>query len=244
MAPADGLALAALYAYPPNRYGYCGRPSFRAALSACLERGAGTGGLRSELLKFHAQSAYLSLIARHSGLGMFDRRVVRAFWLGGPLLGRVPRDALQPFITDELFSGRQGARARALCASLPEGLLPHHTFNVLFINFVSLGVPRTVGNFDSCCVSAGRVLSVDGERALVARKAITRNPSGFALAERRSAVALRKGGLRLIGDVRPGDVVSVHWGMAVEKLGARDAASLMHYTQKNIDAINGTGRRL
>ncbi len=239
----DGTLLAAMYAYPPNRLGYCGRAPFRKALSESLRRGRATPGLRAELGRFHAHGAYLSLIAERTGLEPFDMRVVRAFWTGSPLLERVGREDLGAFIAHSLFKGRQRGRAGRLGANLPAGAVPHHSFNALYVNFVNPDVGGSIGNIDSCCVTAARIASVSGRRALAEREAIVRAKGGYGLAKRRCFIDLERGGMRFLGRPKPGDTVSVHWGMAIERLKRRDASALRRYTLKNIRAVSCAGCR-
>jgi len=234
----DGTLLAASYAFPPNRLGYCGRAPFRAALERSLREGAAGRKLAAELRGFHAHHSYLSLISEASGLDVFDERVVRAFWIGNRLLDAVGNDALRVFIRGALFGGRQRRRAAALCANLPPGAVPHHSFNALFVNFVNPDVGGSIRNIDSCCVTQGKVIRASERTALIMREAIIQAPSGYGMAKVRSRIALERGGMRFVGKIRPGDALSVHWGMAIERLGARDSAALREYTLKNIRALS------
>jgi hypothetical protein len=236
----DGSELAARYAFPPNRLGYCGKGSFHSVLLEYSRGKAGAGDLRIELCRFQAHHAYLSLIARENGLNPFDKEVVRAFWIGNRLLESVRPGALRKFIAKDLMKGEQAARARKLCAHLPEGILPHHSFNVLYINFVSRAVPRTIRNFDSCCITSGKVRSVSGDSAIVMRDSIGYD-SGFIIKPKKSAVSLSRGGMRFLPDVEKGDALSVHWGMAIESLSQKNERLLKEYTIKNIRAINDSG---
>lgn len=239
---ADGSLLASYYAFPPNHRGYCGRGGFGGVLRRHMEGRAGISALRAELSCFKAHHAYLSLIAHANGMEPFDYEVVRAFWTGNRLLEGVGQEGLRSFIRKDLFDGRQAARAERLCRRLPEGILPHHSFNALFVNFVSDAVPRDIRSYDSCCITAGKVVSVSGNSAILRRRAIVRaEGGGFAFEEKQSRALLAKGGVRLAGPLRPGDTVSVHWGMAIERLGGRDARLLERYTLKNIRAINDSG---
>jgi hypothetical protein len=237
----DGTLLASRYAFPPNRLGYCGKGSFYGILRDYSRGKAGAAGdLRSELCRFQAHHAYLSLIAGENGLEPFDGEVVRAFWTGNRLLDSVRPGALRKFIEKDLMKGKQAARARKLCGSLPEGIVPHHSFNVLFVNFVSRAVPRTIRNFDSCCITWGKVLSVSGDSAIVMRESIGYD-GGFIIKPKKSAVSLSRGGMRFLCDVEKGDAVSVHWGMAIELLSQKNERLLKEYTLKNIRAINDSG---
>ncbi|MCI0504129.1 DUF6390 family protein [Candidatus Micrarchaeota archaeon] len=236
----EGAELASLYAFPPNLRGYCGTCGFIRTLKGFRSGQAGTDALASGLKRFPAHYSYLSLIARESGLGPFDMEVVRAFWTGNQLLEAVRPIRLRRFIRRDLLGGKQALRARRMCELLPEGILPHHSFNVLYVNFVSNAVPRTIRNFDSCCITWGNVLSVSPGSLSVMRNSISYD-CGFTIMRKKSKVALERDGLRFLDEVKKGDVVSVHWGMAVEKLSRKNERLLEEYTLKNIRAINESG---
>ncbi|MEW6721859.1 MAG: DUF6390 family protein [Candidatus Micrarchaeota archaeon] len=229
----NGAALAAKYALPPNALGYCGSGEFRGALKSGSQ-----AVLEKELKKFKVHYAYLSLIARENGLGPFDLRVVRAFWTGNRLLENVSRAALRAFIRKELFGGRKGSRAEALARNLPEGILPHHSFNSLYVNFVTGKVAPSVRNLDSCCITWGEVLSAGKNSATLRRACITWD-GGFALEEKDERVALSRAGVSMVQGAKKGDFLAVHWGVAVEKLTDASLRKLERYTRANIDAING-----
>ncbi len=238
----EGAELASYYAYPPNRRGYCGTRGFCQALRKFQSGKTGPGAIRAELAGFSAHYAYLSLIARENGLDPFDTDVVRAFWTGNRLLESVRASALRSFIEKDLLKGKQPARARRLCDNLPEGILPHHSFNVLYVNFVSNAVPRSVRNFDSCCITSGKVISADGGKATLLRRSIAYD-GGFAMREKLSKASLERGGMRFVSGLKNGDAVSVHWGMIIEKLGRKDERLLDEYTLKNMSAINESAGR-
>jgi hypothetical protein len=227
---ASGAELAARYAFPPNNLRYCGRPTFKKALQS-----GSTRELERELKKFTAHYGYLRLIASENGLEPFDVRVVRAFWTGNLLLENVSAASLRRFIF-RIIKNR--SRARKLAESLPEGALPHHSFNPLYVNFVTGKVERSVRNYDSCCVTWGKVLHVRGTSATVRRQSIARKSGRFVLRPAVSVVALEKGGIRLVGPLKKGDVVSVHWGIVIERLTSVRLAALKMYTQKTLDAVN------
>ncbi|HSB47261.1 MAG TPA: DUF6390 family protein [Candidatus Bilamarchaeum sp.] len=234
----NGAALAARYAFPPNRFGYCGTKSFRSVLGAHLSHGGHIKSLESELRNFRVHYAYLRLIARESGRKPFEMEVVRAFWTGNTLLENVSGQALRRFISRDLFEGKHPSRARKLCSTLPDGILPHHSFNSLFVNFVTDRVERSAENFDSCCITAARVLSVGNRRASVTRNSIG-HKGGFVFREKKDALGLEHDSVRLAGRIKKGDIVSAHWGMAVEKLSPGNARLLEKYTKRNIEAVNG-----
>jgi hypothetical protein len=232
----DGIGLAARYSFPPNRKGYCGNASFQTALAAC-----DTERMGAELEKFRAHNAYLTLIARENKKGKFDKDVVEAFWIGNSLLENVSERALARFIKEELFP-RGSARALALADSVPDGALPHHSFNALYVHFVTDAVKRSVENYDSCCVSCGKVLSVSEKKAVIRRNSISADKGGmFILKQVECPVAFERDGSRFVEPCE-GDVISVHWGMALEKLSPKRVKNLERYTRINIDACNRGSR--
>lgn len=220
--------IAARYAFTPNSLGYCGTGSFSSAF-----RKGDPEGIAGELRRFHPHFAYLRLIARENSRDPFDDEVVRAFWIGNSLLESIPGRSLQRFIREELFP-RGHPRAGRLAQELPEGLVPHHSFNSLYINFVTDKVEKSISNFDSCCVLPATVLSVSGSSMIVDRHCIEAGPS---LGKREERILLESDGIRFIDTVGEGDIVSVHWGMAIEKLTQEQADSILRYTRQNAEAL-------
>jgi hydrogenase maturation factor len=231
-----GAGLAARYAFPPNSRGYCGPASFRKALMASFSGSAGPYALESGLEKFPVHYAYLSLIARENRKKPLDMEVVRAFWTGNRLLDNVRHSSVRRFLP-RLFR-ESPARGRKLAMSLPAGILPHHSFNSLFVNFVTGKVARSVKNYDACCVTPGRVVSVSARSAAVVRHSVVKRAGRLALVRKTERIALEKNGVRFVRRLKKGDTVSVHWGMAIERLSPKQCAALKKYTQKNIDAVN------
>ncbi|MBN1169952.1 hypothetical protein JXA56_02925 [Candidatus Micrarchaeota archaeon] len=222
----DGVKLAAKYSFQPNNLGYCGTSSFVLAYkSGDLEK------IKKELKKFRAHYAYLQLIAKENNKDPFDLDVVKAFWIGNELLENIPYEALRDFVANELFP--ESPRATSLAENLPEGLVPHHSFNSLYINFISDAVPKTIENYDSCCVTFGEVLSVS-EKAKINRNYIAEGP---VLKQKTEEISLDIDGIRFIDSIKPGDLVSVHWGMAIQVLLPSDYALLEKYTKRNLLAL-------
>ena len=219
----DGLKLAAKYSFQPNNLGYCGTSSFVSAYkSGDMEK------IKQELKQFRAHYAYLRLIAKENNKDPFDHDVVKAFWIGNELLENICHEAFRDFVANDLFP--ESPRAKPLAENLPEGLVPHHSFNSLYINFISDAVPKTIESYDSCCVTFGEVLSVS-EKATVKRNCIGEGPS---LQQKTEEISLEIDGIRFIDSIKPGDLVSVHWGMAIQVLSPSDYSLLEKYTKRNL----------
>ncbi|PIN84138.1 hypothetical protein COV61_01040, partial [Candidatus Micrarchaeota archaeon CG11_big_fil_rev_8_21_14_0_20_47_5] len=230
----DGVLLSAKFAFPPNSFGYCGKNSFFHAMKRKDCR-----LLKTELKHFRAHYAYLKLIASENGCFPFDRRAVNAFWIGNKLLENISQKALKHFIAKELFAGKNSQRAGKLANNLPKGTLPHHSFHVLYVNFLSNKVRRNTANYNKCCITSGKILSCGEKTVLVERFSICRKGGRLALGRRKENIVLERAGVRLVGKIKKGDLLAIHWGMAVKKISAREAAELKGCTQRNIGAING-----
>src|SRR5437763_2842096 len=110
-----GPTLSARYAYPPNALGYCG-PADSGAL---LEYAAGSvsdAGLAALARQFSGAWPYLTLIAAaNRRTDPLAEAVVAAYWLGSPLLERIPARLLAAHVVDR-FAGRVGGSPADLAA--------------------------------------------------------------------------------------------------------------------------------
>jgi hypothetical protein len=233
-----GEVIASKYALSPNSFGYCGSTKFGKTLSMYLSGKGSSKQLKDEIMNFRVHYAYLRLIARENGRRPFDEDVVRAFWTGNVLLEKIRPASLRRFIIRDLFEGKDPPRAKALASNLPAKIVPHHSFNALYVNFVTGKVARSVRNFDSCCITPAKILSVGKKKARVLRKAIVWSGT-FALRDKKDTIDIERSGIRLAGPLKKGDIVSVHWGMAVEKLSKKNLGSLLRYTKRNLAALKG-----
>ena len=163
-----GALLFARYAYPPNALGYCGADENRTLLEYG-EVGASDGGLVQLARSFEGAWPYLELIAGANGIDdPLDPSVVEAYWIGSPLLERVDSSSLGAHL-DERFRRRAGGAWELLATSIPDGGVPHHDFHVFGV-YPWVGLLRSGDATDplrvleSCRITPGRVLEVDGER--------------------------------------------------------------------------------
>jgi len=246
-----GLVLAAKYALPPNTKGYCGGCEYTRKYADFFNGKLQINELETELKKFKAHYAYLKLTARENDLEPFDLDVVRAFWIGNELLENVSYEALQKFIKEELFLSQpqEKKRAEMLAYELPKGIVPHHSFNSLYINFVSEAVGRTIENYDACCINIGRVKGQEEKtgKVRVTRTSIVESKDTkteqkirqkFEVKNIEDQVSLEKDGFEFIEKrFQQGDLVSIHWGMIIEKISEEDAKNITKYTEKNVEAI-------
>ena len=244
--PAPGPIRFARYAFGPNRLGYCG-PDEAGELFSQATRGHDLRKLRELAGRFEGAYPYLSLIARSNGIrDPLDAAVVEAYWLGSPLLGGVrPRDFGDSL--DARFRARLRGDAWRWLGSKPEaGAVPNHAFHVLDV-FPRVGMLRTgevdraLEVMDSCRIRWGRVLERDGDALVVSAVPLAMLDGRLRLGPPR-AERIRGwvDGTGFVDDVVPGDVVSIHWDWACERLDARRLAALRDVTDAELELANRT----
>ena len=241
-----GPVLFARYAYGPNRLGLCGPDDADALL------GEGSGGgnereLRELALGFEGAYPYLELIARANAIAdPLDRRVVDAYWLGSPLLDKVTPNLLGESLKAR-FRPRVGQHTwKWLESSAPSGAKPVHAFHVLDV-FPKVGLMRgeqadkVLHVMDSCRIRWGRVQERDGDFLVVntVPLVIVDNKLAFG-PPRAERITAWRDGVGFVSDVKPNDVVSIHWDWACDVLNADQVARLISWTQRELDIANET----
>ncbi len=243
--PASGPVLFARYAYGPNRFGYCGPDD----ADELLEAGAAGQDrvLRGLAQRFEGAYPYLALIARSGGIpDPLDRRVVEAYWLGSDLLRSVSVSAFGASI-DERFRDRVRPTDWRWLASKPiDGAKPVHAFHVLDV-FPRVGLIRggqvdgVLQVMDSCRIRWGRVIERIGDQLVVSATRLElregRLRHGSPAIERVQAWRDATG---FIDVPEPGDVVSIHWSWACDRLDAPQLANLIAWTDRQLAIANRT----
>lgn len=240
--PAPGPVLFARYAYPPNRLGLCG-PDDAPSLHASAIAGA-TPELRELARGFEGAYPYLRLIAQENKIAdPLDRRVVEAYWLGGELSARVGIRNLHRNVADR-FRGRMSlGEWRWLERALEQGSRPIHAFHVLEI-FPRAGLMRgdsapILETLDSCRVRWGRLVAADGDRLTVSASRLELVDGRLRIGpEQLESLSGWHDGSGLLGGVRAGDPVSIHWGWACDVLTEEELARLVAWTTAALRVTN------
>lgn len=249
MGRVSGPVLFARYAYPPNALGYCGPDDPAALLGLAADDRPRQRDLRHLASQFEGAWPYLELIAGSNGIGdPLDRRVVEAYWVGSPLLSRVPSNILWRSL-DDRFRARAGSRFERLAAPVPLGGVPHHSFHVVavspWLGLLRAGVQGpALTVLDRCRIRWGTVESVTGDLVVVRSRVLAFESSRLVLGEEvRERVRRGLDGVRLVGELAPGDTVSLHWDWVCDRLGPRQASSLRRWTARNLAAVNASPAR-
>jgi hypothetical protein len=240
------LLLFARYAFPPNRLGYCGSPD-HAALLGYLSEEKVDDGLTQLARQFEGAYPYLRLIAETNGIAdPFDRRVVEAYWIGNALLERVGVSPLYESLRDRFRPRMSGQAFSSMTAFLDDGTRPHHNFHVFEI-YRRAGLLRdhratvALERMDQCRISWGRVGAVAGAEVVVERSPLVMEKGRIALGRPVTVrVQRRIGEAGVLDDFKPGDVVSIHWSWACDRLSATHLRSLAAATRRIVAHTNKT----
>ncbi|HEX6580908.1 MAG TPA: DUF6390 family protein [Actinomycetota bacterium] len=238
-----GALLFARYAHPPNLLGYCGPADhlefFEQATEGVVDR-----GLHELTHAFDGAWPYLELIASANGIrDPLDHAVVHAYWIGNPLLERVDLSALGGSV-EARFRRRVGRGWDHLSTAILAGAVPHHSFHVLLVS-PWIGLMRAGASahplhvMDRCRIRTGRVIEVTGDVATVDVPALRWDGRELRVGSADPELAtVKTDGRGFLPDLRPGDLVSLHWDWVCDLLSAREARSLDGYTARHLSLAN------
>jgi hypothetical protein len=222
----------------------CG-PDMNQEVLAYIKEGASDQGLTNILQQFKTLYPYLSAIAHANHIkDPFDHQVVEAYWLGNPLLDNISPQDLYKHTTDTLKLPKKiNPRSFDLIKTkIASGGLMHHSFHVLNLwdhkKFFSKD--NNLQELDSCRISAGRVIHVDGAFITLKRKPLTINKQRqLALGSPLSVKILRRlETSSLLDNIQVGDIISMHWESPCEVITEQQYQNLNHYTSLSIKLAN------
>jgi Family of unknown function (DUF6390) len=124
--------------------------------------------------------------------------------------------------------------------------VPVHAFHVLDV-FPRVGllrsgsVDRALEVMDSCRIRWGRVLERDGDWLVVNAVPLVMEEGRLTLGPSRpERVQAWRDGAGFIGAIGPGDVVSIHWSWACDRLAEPQLGELMRWTTQELAIANLT----
>jgi len=227
----EALKKACLYSIPPNRLGYCGPKdsftAFQKFLSSPTEEKAANA--KTLLSQFSALYPYLELIAKANKRKPFDLEVVEAYWLGNSLLEKVSYKQIQETILSLQKHGLPKSIAEKKTSQLPEEMLPHHSFHVLFVNFISQNVKPIVQNLSACLVQWAEVEENTNNGVRVKGVELFSESNELKLREKEKIVE-NPSNLQLF----PKDLITVHWQNAIEKISSQGQKNLKNLTERTL----------
>jgi hypothetical protein len=232
---------AARYALYPHELGLCGPSGQKGKLHEylTLKGKVSDREARTLLDGFLAATAYLTLIAASNEIeDWLDPRVVDAYWIGNDLLNRVRSEDLKELVLGFSDVGRMTrAVAEETAARVHYDHRPHHSFHVFVVGGITGKVEAGTAGWELCRIGWGRVLGVDNDDATLAvlARSLRRN-GGKVLPEMEMGereCAIRRDS-QILPHVKVGDIVSFHWGRAVEVIDHEAARRLEYWTERTL----------
>lgn len=224
------------YAQPPNRLGYCGPNRGDEIAVAASGDSLPFEEAVTLALAFDGAWPYLELIARLTGRDPLSRSVVEAYWVGNELLDQIDLHDWGHSISDR-FKTRAGTRWPAVGEALNRGGSPTHAFHV-FCVYPWVGLLRegfsgpALEVLDRCRISVGKVVTCEGELAVVRRRPLIWEYDNLRLG------APIEEPFRATSDVHPGDVVSLHWDYICQRLDPRQQQRLIGAHDQHLQIAN------
>lgn len=227
----DALKKASLYSIPPNKLGYCGPVESWKVLNSFISNQDEQSAeeVKRSLTDFNALHPYLELIANANGLEPFDAEVIDAYWIGNQLLENVSYEETQKTILSFQHFGLPKSIAEKKASELSDGMLPHHSMHVLYINFISQKVEPIVKNLSSCIVQWAKVLDETSEAIRIKGIELFAESGELKIREKEKTIE-NPFDLQL----QPKDLISVHWNNAIEKISEDELKRLEKYTKATI----------
>ena len=241
----EGIMRCSRYSFGPNRLHYCG-PDANRELRDLIESGESNLGLAHLLKQFKTLFPYLKQIAKANSIAdPFDSRVVEAYWLGNELLENVEKNVLYYFLVDDLKIKDKidNREFHQLEEKIKQGALPHHSFHILNV-WTQEGHGDSLGNLErmnECRISSGIVTAVKGPEITVSTEPLIYVNGKLALGEAVSKKLIRQLESEYdIEQIKPGEIVSIHWSVPCEVITKKQEETLRKYTLKNITFANLT----
>jgi len=230
------LEKAARYSYQPNKLNYCGPEDAFSELLDYVRNPVPEKNkeIISLLKQFSALHPYLELIAQKNEIeNEFDGKVMNAYWIRNELLEHEWKNDLQDLLREKLTGPHLLPQkiSEKLAANLPNDLLPHHSFNVLYVNFVTRKVSPIVNNLSNCLIKWGKV--IDENELNVKTVKLISEGNEFKLKEE-----IRKFENPFEIQLQKNDLISLHWGIVVEKISETELKNLKNATEINLEAVN------
>ncbi len=230
----SGLKVAALYSFPPGRFGLCGMGEKAGDELFHFLIGEKVPKIRKILESFEGALFYYKLIAKENKISdYFDERVIRAYWIGNELLEKVKVSKLKEMIKKDF-------KKPNLAKILPDFSKPHHSFHVLVAGPMRKDLEMTEGMKDLCKISWGKILKIEDCRLQIANLEVEYQPllkekEWFLGKPIKRKIFWYK---RILPKIKVGDTVSFHWDLALEKLSKKDLKNLEKYTEFSIKSAN------
>ena len=216
---------------------YCGSKEANAHFTGYIASQSEENRQKAETAfpSFESLWPYLNLIAKANSLEPLDGQVIEAYWLGNSLLEKVGMDDLKKVIlTDFTKPGLlPKSIAKKKTDGIPEGIMPCHSFHVLYINFITGKVEPLLKNLDNCLVHWGAVIAEEKGKLFLESQELVSENGKFGLVP-----SVRQVDMGFASEADIGYTVSFHWNHGIELLSEKQAKNLEKYTLLNLEKVN------
>ena len=241
----DGVARCTRYAFSPNKLHLCG-PDMNEEVLAYMDAGVTDTGLTNILSEFKTLHPYLEQIAHSNGIkNPYDNRVVEAYWLGNELLDAIPAVSFYHHIKENLQLKKKSPAKQfeRLKNKIRQGALMHHSFHVLNVwrRTGNTGTEHTLDSLDKCRISWAKVVSVVGPILNIERQQLILEDGKLVLGPlKKERIYRQLEASTILDNIKPKDIVTVHWDLPCEVINLRQVANLKKYTALSIKLANQT----
>jgi hypothetical protein len=235
----DPIDIVTRYSFITNKLRYCGpHDSFLQFLEYIKTKDKKLIPLiKNQITRFEGLYPYLELIAKKHNLDVFDYKVSEAYWIGNELLDVFDESDLKEMIMSLSKRGLPKSYAQKLCEDVPKGMLPHHSFNVIYVGVgkITGAVEFNIENINNCMIRYGEVTKLNKSTAVIKHQPYKFNEGKLVLG---NEIIEELEYLPEFNDLKFGEVVSIHWNFVVDKINEKQLNNLKKYTKINVDALN------
>jgi hypothetical protein len=166
-----------------------------------------------------------------SGLDPYDPKIQEAYWIGNDLLKSVDREDAQKVLL-QFYKRSELPREymNELNDVLSKPAILHHNFQVAKIAVIdSGGMWDRLDPVNNCMVRSADISEISDDRIKVNAVRLIKNRHEFSLEKKDEFVKYDQ---NLVGNLKTGDKVALHWGTVAMELSKDQEEQLIYWTQE------------
>jgi len=235
-----GERLFARYAFSPNELGNCG-PSDIEGLGAVARGEDVDFDVRATAPRIWSAWPYHLVIGKMLGLDPLDERVVRGYWTGSDEVAALDGTEFWVRLLT-IIRGQAGRYWQYLDEKLVPEAAPSHAFHVFGVypwsRMLDTDRPEPLRVLNDCCIRSARVIVTRTDQA--GRPVLGVSTQRLIMYDGR--VVWQPEGIEIPAlfdhDIRPGQTVALHWGVACDRLAPDDVRALGNQLSRQISWVN------
>ncbi len=235
----DPISLLVKYSFITNKLRYCGpHDSYLDFLKYLNDPSEEMKGkIIEELKRFEGLYPYLELISKKIKEPEFSYDTAEAYWIGNAKLDMFDEKDLKQLIISLSKRGLPLSYAKKIAEGIPKGMVPHHSFNVIYVGVgkVTGSVAFNIENINNCLIRPAEILEIKENTVKARHRPYVFDKNRLVLGKPKED---EFDYLAEFMQPNQGDIISVHWNFAVDKLKTEEFSNLVNYTKINVDALN------